>query len=451
MAASIDDTPSVLLVDDRPENLLALAAVLEPLHVHLRPAGSGEEALKALLEEDFAVVLLDVQMPGMDGFETAKFIRGRERSRTTPIIFLTAVSTDIAQVARGYQAGAVDYVLKPFEPNMLRSKVSVFCDLERQRRARARADEMLLLAWRSLPTGAALIDGDGRLLRANPVLQRLTEGRAVSGVAVSTLVQQDDRLALDALLTAALAGATVPPAAELQLAGDEDLPVSILAWGVREHDGEILSVLIQVDDLRERRRAEAARERLAEERAGRARAEAAYERERTIASTLQRDLLPRRLPDAPGIALAAHFSAGGEGTAVGGDWFDAFTLPGGRLGLVIGDVAGRGVGAAARMGQLRSVARAYALEGHSPAQLLRRMDSLMRTTERTFMATCLCVRLEPAMGTLTYASAGHPPAVLRRPDGTVEQLTGALAAPLGSPRPAAARRRPCGSMRAPCS
>ena len=141
MATSLDDTPSVLLVDDRPENLLALAAVLEPLHVRLRTAGSGEEALKALLEEDFAVVLLDVQMPGMDGFETAKFIRGRERSRTTPIIFLTAVSTDIAQVARGYEAGAVDYVLKPFEPNMLRSKVSVFCDLERQRRARARRAE----------------------------------------------------------------------------------------------------------------------------------------------------------------------------------------------------------------------------------------------------------------------------------------------------------------------
>jgi anti-sigma regulatory factor (Ser/Thr protein kinase) len=83
------------------------------------------------------------------------------------------------------------------------------------------------------------------------------------------------------------------------------------------------------------------------------------------------------------------------------------------------------------MGELRSAARAYALEGHSPAQLLRRMDSLMRTTERTFMATCLCVRLDPATGTLTYASAGHPPAVLRRADGTIERLTGALAAPLG--------------------
>ena len=120
MAAQIDDTPSVLLVDDRPENLLALEAVLEPLRVRLRTADSGERALKALLEDDFAVVLLDVQMPGMDGFETAKYIRGRERSRTTPIIFLTAVSTDVAQVAKGYEAGAVDYVLKPFEHNMLR-------------------------------------------------------------------------------------------------------------------------------------------------------------------------------------------------------------------------------------------------------------------------------------------------------------------------------------------
>src|SRR5262249_29673852 len=164
----------------------------------------------------------------------------------------------------------------------------------------------------------------------------------------------------------------VPPAAELRLAADEPIPVSILAWGVREADGEILSVLIQLDDLRERRRAEAARERLIAERAARAAAEAASERERTLASTPQRDLLPRRLPDIPGASLAAHFAAGGEGTAVGGDWFDAFALPGGRLGLVIGDVAGRGVAAAARMGQLRSVARAYAIEGHTPVEVVTR-------------------------------------------------------------------------------
>lgn len=428
MAASIDDTPSVLLVDDRPENLLALTAVLAPLKVHLRAVGSGEEALKALLEDDFAVVLLDVHMPRMDGLETAKFIRGRERSRTTPIIFLTAVNTDVAQVARGYQAGAVDYVLKPFEPNMLRSKVSVFCDLERQRRARARADEMLLLAWGSLPTGAALVGSDGRVLRANPVLQRLTGGRAVNGAAVSTLVGVDDRLALDALLTAALAGATVPPAAELQLAGEEDLPVSILAWGVREHDGEILSVLIQVDDLRKRRRAEAARERLAEERAGRAKAEAAYERERSIASTLQRDLLPRRLPDAPGVALASHFSAGGEGTAVGGDWFDAFTLPGGRLGLVIGDVAGRGVAAAARMGQLRSVARAYAVEGHTPSGVVARLNLYHQTLRADDMTTLVYAIIEPDHGRLRLVNAGHPPPAVIVPGSSARLLEGSCPA-----------------------
>src|SRR4051794_41470950 len=136
--AAAPERPSVLLVDDRPENLLAVTAVLEPLEARLVTAGSGEEALRALLGEDFAVVLLDVQMPGMDGFETAGYIRGRERSARTPIIFLTAVSTDISQVLRGYEAGAVDYVLKPFDPVVLRSKVAVFAELERHRRSEER-------------------------------------------------------------------------------------------------------------------------------------------------------------------------------------------------------------------------------------------------------------------------------------------------------------------------
>jgi serine phosphatase RsbU (regulator of sigma subunit)/FixJ family two-component response regulator/anti-sigma regulatory factor (Ser/Thr protein kinase) len=428
VAAQLDDTPSVLLVDDRPENLLALEAVLEPLQVRLRTAESGEAALKALLEDDFAVVLLDVQMPGMDGFETARYIRGRERSRTTPIIFLTAVSTDVAQVAKGYEAGAVDYVLKPFEPNMLRSKVSVFCDLERQRRGRARSDELLLMAWKSLPSGAALVSADRRVLRANPMLERLTSGRAVPDAPVSSLVAPGDRLALDALLEAALAGATVPPGAELHLEAEEELPVSILAWGVREGDGEILSVLIQVDDLRERRRAEAAREQVAAERAARAEAEAAYERERTIASTLQRDLLPRRLPDAPGVALASHFSAGGEGTAVGGDWFDAFPLSGGRLGLVIGDVAGRGVAAAARMGQLRSVARAYAVEGHRPVDVVARLNLYHQALRADDLTTLIYAIIEPDLGRLRLVNAGHPPPIVAVPGASARLLEGACPA-----------------------
>ncbi|MEA2395725.1 MAG: hypothetical protein QOJ82_3616, partial [Solirubrobacteraceae bacterium] len=120
---------SVLLVDDQPENLLALEAVLKPLGLNTVRATSGEEALKRLLEEDFAAILLDVQMPDMDGFETAEYIKQRERTQHIPIIFLTAIDKERQQVFRGYSVGAVDYLFKPFDPDVLRSKVQIFVDL----------------------------------------------------------------------------------------------------------------------------------------------------------------------------------------------------------------------------------------------------------------------------------------------------------------------------------
>ncbi|WP_189718178.1 response regulator [Streptomyces phaeofaciens] len=119
----------ILLVDDRPENLLALEAILSALDQTLVRASSGEEALKALLADDFAVILLDVQMPGMDGFETAAHIKRREATRDIPIIFLTAINHGPHSTFRGYAAGAVDYISKPFDPWVLRAKVSVFVEL----------------------------------------------------------------------------------------------------------------------------------------------------------------------------------------------------------------------------------------------------------------------------------------------------------------------------------
>src|SRR5262245_56075645 len=116
---------NILLVDDRPENLLALEALLQPLGYHLIKARSGEEALRCVLRDECGAIWLDVQMPAMDGFETAELIRGRERSRSTPIIFLTAVSTSELHIAKGYLAGAVDYLLKPFLPDMLLAKVAI--------------------------------------------------------------------------------------------------------------------------------------------------------------------------------------------------------------------------------------------------------------------------------------------------------------------------------------
>lgn len=118
-----------LLVDDRRENLTALAALLQGLPVEPVSVTSGEEALKKLLVDDFAVIMLDAQMPEMDGFETANHIKARERTRNIPIIFLTAADRDAQLALRGYAVGAVDYLTKPIDPWVLRAKVTVFVDL----------------------------------------------------------------------------------------------------------------------------------------------------------------------------------------------------------------------------------------------------------------------------------------------------------------------------------
>src|SRR5438067_8264105 len=134
---------NILLVDDRPENLLALEGILEPLEQNLLYAHSGEDALRELLLHEVAVILLDVQMPGLDGFETASLIKQRERTRHVPIIFITAISKDEEHVFRGYSAGAVDYVFKPFNPQVLRSKVAVFIELYEKNEQLRRQTELL--------------------------------------------------------------------------------------------------------------------------------------------------------------------------------------------------------------------------------------------------------------------------------------------------------------------
>jgi signal transduction histidine kinase len=136
-----------LLVDDLEENLLALEALLQRDGLHCLKARSGEEALELLLVHDVALALLDVQMPGMDGFELAEFMRGNERARHIPIIFLTAGSADLQRRFRGYEAGAVDFIQKPIEADILRSKANVFFDLYQQRRQIvSQRDELAMLA-----------------------------------------------------------------------------------------------------------------------------------------------------------------------------------------------------------------------------------------------------------------------------------------------------------------
>src|SRR3984893_17785122 len=143
---SVEPKVSVLLVDDQPSNLVALEATLANLGQNMVRARSGLECLRCLLDNDFAAILMDVKMPGMDGFETATLIRERERSQHTPIIFLTAFEKDELQMFKGYSLGAVDYLFKPIVPEVLHAKVAVFVDIFRKSEQVKRQAELL---WRA--------------------------------------------------------------------------------------------------------------------------------------------------------------------------------------------------------------------------------------------------------------------------------------------------------------
>jgi CheY-like chemotaxis protein len=190
--------PKILIVDDRPENLLALEAILQGLGHELVKASSGEEALKRLLSEDFALILLDVQMPGMDGFETATHIKQRERTRDVPIVFLTAIDGEAHQAFRGYAAGAVDYLSKPFDPWVLRAKVGVFIELyERRRELAGQAEDLRrqLETYRAHDLQPLLTTAAESVAEA----QQLTEGAGVPALEKHLAVAAD---ALDALRSA---------------------------------------------------------------------------------------------------------------------------------------------------------------------------------------------------------------------------------------------------------
>src|ERR1043166_474639 len=171
---SATEKVNILLVDDRRENLVALESILKSLNENLVMASSGSEALKYLLRNEVAVILLDVEMPDMDGFQTATLVRERERTSHTPIIFLTAISKSDIHVSQGYSLGGVDYIFKPFAPDVLKSKVSAFVQMYKQQRQAQRQSE-LLKAERDFISAVLdniagyviVLDADYRIVRVN--------------------------------------------------------------------------------------------------------------------------------------------------------------------------------------------------------------------------------------------------------------------------------------------
>ncbi|MBL1097250.1 response regulator [Streptomyces coffeae] len=185
MTTSASDKAGILIVDDMDENLIALEAVLGPLDQQLVRAHSGEEALKAMLRQDFAVVLLDILMPGMDGFETAANIKRLDQTKDVPIILLTGTDADSDYAYRGYAIGAADFLTKPFDPWLLRTKVNVFLELHRKTRqleAQAQQLRRRLIGDRVTPSEDRFVT-IAEQLASTEMLLRGTEGSEAAELA----------------------------------------------------------------------------------------------------------------------------------------------------------------------------------------------------------------------------------------------------------------------------
>lgn len=298
---------NILLVDDKLENLLALEAILEKLGENLVRATSGEEALRCLLHQDFAVILLDVQMPGMDGFETATLIRNRGRSRHTPIIFLTAFSTSDQMLFKGYALGAVDYLLKPLDPNILTSKVTVFVELFKKTEAVKQQAAQLVAVnaelrqseerLRSLstcsPVGIFEIDTEGGCRYTNPRYQIICGLKAAESLEKKWLesVHPEDReRAIATWSNYICEGRDYSEEFRFQTAHGIVRWVQVRSSPMLSGQGELLGYVGTLEDITERKQAEEVRAQVIREQTARAEAEAANRMKDEFLAVLSHEL-----------------------------------------------------------------------------------------------------------------------------------------------------------------
>ena len=283
---------NVLLVDDEPANLLALEVVLDKLGANLVRAASGEEALRKLQDTDYAAVLLDVRMPGMDGFEAAKLIRSRPRSRATPIIFVTADGSELS-VEEAYSMGAVDFLTKPLMPAVIRAKVAFFIELQRgkdelraaERRA-SRERSFLAAVLEGIEDGVIACGAGGAITllnRATRVFHGLPKGAVTVDpeILLSHMFREDGRTPLpraEAPLVRALAGELVRDCRMVMAPGNGQRR-TVVASGrpLYDDDGDRVGAVVSIHDVTAVREAELARDAAVREQARREEAEAAAE------------------------------------------------------------------------------------------------------------------------------------------------------------------------------
>jgi signal transduction histidine kinase/DNA-binding response OmpR family regulator len=383
-AATRDDHRGRILLADDNADLRDHVARLLRSYWEVTTAADGVTALELAARGRFDLVLTDVMMPRLDGFGLIAALRADERTRDVPIVVLSARAGEEASV-EGLAAGADDYLVKPFSARDLVARVRANLDLGQSRRqiiSRLRGLVDAAAAVNTVRTTAEVLDVAARhvlaMTSAGRVVMSTPGARAEADGGAEPRDQADVVLALPDPSGAALG--------ELHVwSGPAGAP-----------DPIVLTQLARLIGLR----------------LGNAQL---YEAEHRIASTLQHSLLPQSLPRMPGAIVASRYLPGSREAEVGGDWYDVIVAPDDQLFLVIGDVVGKGVQAAAGMGQLRNALRAYILEGFDCGAALTRLNRLVDNLGRHQFATVVCVRFDPRTHKLHYSSAGHPPPVLAVP------------------------------------
>ena len=370
------DRPRILVVDDNADIREYVAGLLSGDYV-VQTAVDGIDGLDQARALPPDLVLTDVMMPRMNGFELLAALQSDPVTVGVPVVMLSARAGEEG-ILQGLDAGADDYLVKPFTARELKARVRSNLELDRARRTRRqleRSRSLLEEAQRLARVGSWEIDLlTGQAEVSDEYLRVMGRTREeLEGVPwvdiIQRVVHPDDRDKLEEDLTSEESRFHY----EFRVfRGDgSEILVAIFGDVARGADGERVGLRGSVQDITERRAAEEALAMAA------ANAEAAA-REHAIADQLQRSLLPQTGFDLDHLEVATYYRAGVEGTQVGGDWYDVIELGGGRTALVVGDVMGRGVQAAAVMGQLRAAVRAYARLDLPPADLLESLDGLVR-------------------------------------------------------------------------
>ena len=373
----------ILLVDDNADLRDHVSRLLRP-HWDVTTAIDGEHALELARQQQFDLVLTDMMMPRLDGFGLITALRADERSRDIPIVVLSARAGEEASI-EGLTAGADDYLVKPFSSRDLVARVRTNLDLGQARQqtiSRLRGLVDAAAAVSTVRTTAEVLD-----VAARHVLTMTSAGRVVV-TAPETKAEVDGG-----------AEPSATPDVVMPLPDTSGATVGELRVWAGENGPPEPAVLIQLARLIGLRLENA---RL-------------YEAEHRIASTLQHSLLPQSLPRVPGAIVAGRYLPGSSEAEVGGDWYDVIPAPDNQLFLVIGDVVGKGVQAAAGMGQLRNALRAYILEGFDCGEALTRLNRLVDNLGRQQFATVVCIRFDPHTRRLHYSSAGHPSPIVVEP------------------------------------